>query len=183
MSKLLTVVPERCCGCRTCELICSIHRFGVNNPKKSSIRVTVLYPHPVIRMPIVCHQCKEPKCRENCPVNAIERVDGVVRIDEEVCISCQQCIISCPFGAMFMHDDLPTPFNCNLCGGEPQCVEQCPKDAIQFVPEQMLGQAHRMASVLKYTHMREVEYVEKGEPKKLKYADIEAGRGSEGRGQ
>jgi hypothetical protein len=42
-----------------------------------------------------------------------------------------------------------------------------------FVPEHTLGQAHRMESVLKYTHMREVEYVEKGERKKLRYADSE----------
>jgi hypothetical protein len=33
-----------------------------------------------------------------------------------------------------------------------------------------------MTSVLKYVHMKEVEYVEKGERKVLKYADIENGK-------
>jgi hypothetical protein len=33
-----------------------------------------------------------------------------------------------------------------------------------------------MASVLKYTKMKEVEYVEKGERKILRYADIERER-------
>jgi hypothetical protein len=33
-----------------------------------------------------------------------------------------------------------------------------------------------MASVLKYTKMKEVEYVEKGERKILRYADIERGK-------
>jgi hypothetical protein len=33
-----------------------------------------------------------------------------------------------------------------------------------------------MASVLKYTKMKEVEYVEKGERKILRYADIEQGK-------
>jgi hypothetical protein len=33
-----------------------------------------------------------------------------------------------------------------------------------------------MASVLKYTKMKEVEYVEKGERKILRYADIEGGK-------
>ena len=37
-----------------------------------------------------------------------------------------------------------------------------------------MGQAHRMASVLKYAHMKEVEDVEEGEKRILKYADIEA---------
>jgi hypothetical protein len=40
----------------------------------------------------------------------------------------------------------------------------------------VLGQAQRMASVLKYGHMKEVEYVEKGERKVLRYADIEKGK-------
>jgi hypothetical protein len=37
-----------------------------------------------------------------------------------------------------------------------------------------MGQAQRMSSALKYAHMKEVEYVEGGEKKVLKYADIEA---------
>lgn len=171
MAKRLTVVPERCSGCRLCELVCAMTHFGVINPKKSAIRVSVLYPHPVIRMPIVCRQCAKPKCMENCPADAISRRDGVVQIDPEKCISCQQCVITCPFGAMFVHDDLPTPFKCDLCGGDPECVKICPKDAIQFVPQHQLGQAHRTASALRYAHMKEVEYVEEGRKKKLRYAE------------
>mgnify|MGYP001636559591 FL=1 len=52
----------------------------------------------------------------------------------------------------------------------------CPKNALLFLPEHVLGQAQRMTSVLKYVHMKEVEYVEKGERKVLKYADIEKGK-------
>ncbi|MDF2957396.1 MAG: hypothetical protein OD814_001018, partial [Candidatus Alkanophagales archaeon MCA70_species_1] len=39
VSKKLTVIPERCSGCRLCELACAIAKFGVNNPKKAAIRV------------------------------------------------------------------------------------------------------------------------------------------------
>ena len=45
-----------------------------------------------------------------------------------------------------------------------------------FYPSMYLGQAQRMTSVLKYVHMKEVEYVEKGERKVLRYADIEKGK-------
>jgi Fe-S-cluster-containing hydrogenase component 2 len=176
MSWKLAVVPERCSGCKICELVCSINRFGVNNPKKSAIRVMVVYPHPIIRMPIVCRQCKVAKCMENCPTGAITTKDGIYDIDSEKCISCQQCVISCPFGAIFLHEEIETPFKCNLCNGHPHCVEACPKNALLYLPEHVLGQAQRMTSVLKYVHMKEVEYVEKGERKVLRYADIEEGK-------
>ena len=174
IKKRLTVVPERCSGCRLCEVVCSLVRFGVNNPKKSCLRVMVPYPHPVIRMPIICHQCREPKCAENCPTDAIEVRDGIVVIDEEKCVSCNQCVISCPFGAIFTHEDMDTPFKCDQCGGDPECVKICPKRALLYVPEHMVGEEHRVTSLLKYAHMKEVEYVEGGEKRVLKYADIES---------
>ncbi len=172
MAKRLVVIPEKCSGCKICEVVCSIHRFGVNNPKKSAIRVMVLYPHPVIRMPIFCNQCREPKCQENCPTEAIVRKNGIVEIDEERCVSCQQCVVSCPFGAIFLHEDIPVPFKCNLCGGVPQCVRECPNNALFYQPEHILGQAQRVVNALKYTHMKEVLYIEKGEKKRLRYAGI-----------
>ena len=176
MPHRLAIVPERCSGCRTCEVVCSLARFGVDNPKKSCIRVVTLYPHPVIRMPVVCRQCGDPKCADGCPTKAISRANGVVAIDPELCVSCLKCVDDCPFGAMFAHEDIETPFNCNLCGGSPQCVPACPKQAIQFVPTRTLGQAHRLATVLNYAHMKEVVYVEEGEKKRLRYAEDERSR-------
>ena len=41
MSRKLAVIPELCSGCRMCELACAIEHYGVNNPKKSAIRVLV----------------------------------------------------------------------------------------------------------------------------------------------
>ncbi len=169
----LTVIPERCSGCRLCELACSIKKFGVVNPKKAGVHVMVVYPAPVIRMPIFCHQCKDPKCAENCPVDAIACEDGVVKINEKECIGCEQCIISCPFGSIFTHEDMEAPFKCDLCGGEPECAKVCPTKALIYVPKHLLGQAHRMENVLKYAHMKQVEYFEKGEKKIIHYTETE----------
>lgn len=172
MVKKLAVVPELCSGCRICELACAIAHFGVNNPKKSAVRVLVAYPHPVMRLPIFCGQCKVPVCADACPVTALKRTDGVVRLDDQACISCMKCVEACPFGAIYCHSDLDHPIKCDLCGGRPMCVEKCPKAAIRFLPEQSLGESKRMNNILSYTHMKEIEFTEAGEKKIIRYAEI-----------
>ena len=172
MSKMLAVIPEQCSGCRICELTCAIAHFGVNNPKKSAVRVLVTYPHPVVRMPIVCSQCKAPLCADACPVDALHWSDGVVQLDAETCISCMKCLDACPFGAIYAHEDIEYPIKCDMCGGDPQCVKKCPKGAIRLIPEQAAGETRRMNNVLSYAHMKEIEFVEKGEKKVIHYAEI-----------
>ncbi len=88
MRRKIAVVPERCSGFRVCEMACAIHRQRANNPKKARIRVTTIYPHPVVRMPVVCNQCKDAKCMSACPTDAIYRRNGVVRIRHDDCIGC-----------------------------------------------------------------------------------------------
>ena len=172
MALKLAVIPELCSGCRICELACAIHHHGVNNPKKAAVRVLVTYPHPVVRMPIICSQCKVPVCADACPVNALKRSDGVVNLDAELCISCMRCVEACPFGAMYAHDEVDTPIKCDHCGGDPECVKKCPKNAIRLIPEQALGESKRLSNVLSYAHMKEIEYFEKGEKRTIKYAEI-----------
>ena len=172
MSKKLAVIPELCSGCRMCELACSVEHFGVNNPKKSAVRVITTYPHPVLRMPIICSQCTVPMCAEACPVGALRRIDGVVQLDKETCISCMKCVDACPFGAMYAHEDVDHPIKCNVCDGAPKCVAACPKAAIRLIPEQSMGEARRLNNVLSYAHMKQIEFMEKGEKKTIHYAEI-----------
>jgi len=172
MGKKLAVIAEQCSGCRLCELVCSIRHFGVNNPKKSAVRVLVTYPHPVVRMPVVCSQCKKPVCADACPVGALTRADSVVRLDAATCISCMKCVEACPFGAMYAHPDVDHPIKCDMCGGQPACVEKCPKGALRLIPEHALGESKRMSNVLSYAHMKEIEYMEQGEKKVIHYAEI-----------
>ncbi|MBT3377241.1 MAG: 4Fe-4S dicluster domain-containing protein [Lentisphaerae bacterium] len=172
MAKKLAVIPELCSGCKICELTCAISHFGVNNPKKSAIRVLVTYPHPVLRMPIVCSQCKSPMCADACPVGALTRKDGVVRLNKDVCVSCLKCVEACPFGAMYAHEDCDNPIKCNMCGGKPQCVRKCPKGALRLIPEHALGESKRISNALSYAHMKEIEFMEEGEKKIIRYAEI-----------
>lgn len=172
MTKKLAVVPELCSGCRMCELVCAIEHFGVNNTKKSAVRVLVAYPHPVMRLPIVCSQCKVPVCADACPVGALTRKNGAVHLDTAGCITCFKCVEACPFGAIYAHSEVEHPIKCDLCGGQPKCVEACPKGAIRLIPEQSLGEAKRLSNILSYTHMKEIEFTEKGERKIIRYAEI-----------
>ena len=172
MPRRLAVIPEQCSGCRLCELVCSIQHFNVQNPKKSAVRVLVTYPHPVVRMPIVCSQCKVPVCADACPVGALKRSGGVVRLDRDLCVSCLKCVDACPFGAIYAHEDEDYPIKCDLCDGQPRCVAVCPKGALRLIPEQALGESKRMNNVLSYAHMKEIEFMEKGEKKVIHYAEI-----------
>ena len=177
MRRKLAVVPELCSGCRLCELACAVTRQKVNNPKKARIRVTTVYPHPVVRMPVVCSQCRDAKCAAACPTNAIITQNGVVKINADDCVGCHACVDACPFGAMYVHTELEVPLKCDLCqdNGEPECAKMCPTGAIVYLPEHVFGQAHRLNNVLSYAHMKEIEYMEKGERKRLRYADNEPG--------
>ena len=172
MSKKLMVIPEQCSGCRICELVCAIKHFGVNNPKKSAIKVLTIYPHPVVRMPIVCSQCKVLTCAQVCPVDALQRSDGVMQLDKENCISCYKCVDACPFGAIYVHEDYDLPIICDMCGGDPECVKKCPTGALRLIPESTLGEFKRLNNVLSYTQMKEIEFYEKGERKVIHYAEV-----------
>ena len=172
MSRKLTVIPEECSGCSICELVCAIKHFGVNNPKKSAIRVMITYPHPVARMPIVCSQCKKAACARVCPSDALRSIDGVVQLIKEECVSCYKCVEACPFGAIYAHQDCELPIKCDMCGGDPECVKQCPKGALRLIPEEALGESRRLNNVLSYAQMKEIEFYEKGEKKTIRYAEI-----------
>ena len=72
---------------------------------------------------------------EVCPVEAICRDPeiGAKIINKEKCIGCRRCTYICPFGAISVDPDSGVAASCTLCGGEPKCVEFCPKDVLQYV--------------------------------------------------
>lgn len=130
MKKTIVLQPEKCLGCRTCELICSFSRAKEFNPQKSAVSV-ISYDTAMLCVPIMCTQCEDAACAAICPVKAIARDEwGAMKIDEKKCIGCKMCISACPLGNMAL--DSGKVFKCTLCGGDPQCAKYCPSGAIEY---------------------------------------------------
>ena len=133
MSKLLVVNPEKCVGCRTCELMCSFERTKTFNPRLSSVTV-MNYEAALTSVPVMCMQCDEACCLKVCPVGAISRDEkGAIVTNKDKCIVCKMCVSACPLGNISYSPSIKAVFKCDLCGGDPKCAQFCAPGAIQFV--------------------------------------------------
>ena len=70
-----------------------------------------------------------------CPVGALSRNEELnrVEVDYEVCIGCRTCVSVCPFGAMNYNPIDKNVAKCDLCDGNPQCVNFCEVKAVEYV--------------------------------------------------
>ena len=136
--------PSQCSGCRMCELICSFTHYKVFNPSLSRIRVTTCESE-FIDFPVTCRHCANPPCQRVCPVEAISRDThlGINLIDEKLCISCGECVVACPFGAIYIPVGEKLPISCDLCGGNPQCVQYCPFKVLKYISSENLAKEKR----------------------------------------
>ncbi|TAK31604.1 MAG: 4Fe-4S dicluster domain-containing protein [Chloroflexota bacterium] len=132
----LVIDYQKCTGCKTCTLACSLHHTQSANPALSRIYVYHSYGEGV-DIPMVCMQCARPACEAVCPVKAITRqaATGAMVINDNACIGCRMCEMSCPFGMIFRETNSRRMMKCDLCEGDPQCVKFCQTKAIQYVGE------------------------------------------------
>ena len=145
---------EKCSGCRTCEAVCAENKLrviingeehnGLANLRHSNIMVH--HFNPDIDIPSTCALCDDAPCIEACPVEphpetgrkALYRDEnmGTILNDLERCIGCQSCDFACKnnrAGVIKPNPETGSPENiCNLCGGDPQCVRNCPYDALKY---------------------------------------------------
>lgn len=150
----MLVNAKACAGCRACELTCSFAHTGQFSEVASRIMVRKDDAAGTDE-PVVCRQCGVARCVEACPEDALSRdpLTKAVILDRQRCTSCGRCAAACPFGvvrlvevteveeaeeerggprAMLSGLGQRFPLICDLCGGDPQCVQRCPTGAIRY---------------------------------------------------
>ena len=169
---------DKCTGCDTCTIACKSENntrpLGSPMPFKNgrgvlpdhvSYRWVVKkesgeYPTPnVTFVTSACNHCEHPACQAACPVDAISKreEDGIVLIDQDVCIGCKQCIHACPYGAPQFNSVTEKVEKCTFCvhrlydgAGErtefePACVTSCVGNALHLVENFELAESGQNA--------------------------------------
>jgi carbon-monoxide dehydrogenase iron sulfur subunit len=133
VQKTFFVRAESCTGCGICQLACSLVKEKEANPSRSRIFIKRVVMDGLM-IPHICLNCKNPPCIEACRRKAIlkDAETGWVTIDSSRCNSCGLCVAACPFSAIVVTPEKQVLL-CDVCGGNPKCVEMCPTGAIQFV--------------------------------------------------
>ncbi|SME98092.1 4Fe-4S dicluster domain-containing protein [Desulfovibrio gilichinskyi] len=105
LNHFIAADPEKCIGCRLCEVACSqAHSSGsaftagaLNAPIMPRLYVVQT---PEITIPVQCRHCEDAPCANCCPVSAITRKNGAIVVETKLCVGCKTCMLACPFGAI-----------------------------------------------------------------------------------
>ncbi len=89
---------------------------------------------------VACMHCETPACMTACPVTAIKKreEDGVVWIDDQICIGCGACVTACPYNAPYLSQEKGIARKCDLCRSlidndeDPACVACCPTRCLNY---------------------------------------------------
>lgn len=135
---VLSFDPSICRWCRCCELACSLYHDGTCSPTRSRMRLWVNTLELEAKADL-CMQCAAPRCMEVCPVEGAMIVDpktGARLIVESKCVACGECAKKCPFNTggavVFLNAEKGIYVKCDLCSGEPKCVEFCATGALEL---------------------------------------------------
>lgn len=160
----LVIDLDICVGCHACAVNCKEWNTGGyhapltdRNPYQAGVsgvwfnRIHTFEAghgasNRVVHFPKSCLHCDDAPCVTVCPTGAsYKRVDdGIVLVDESMCIGCKLCSWACPYGAREFDDDAGVMKKCTLCIDRiynenfeavdrvPACVATCPVSARHF---------------------------------------------------
>jgi anaerobic carbon-monoxide dehydrogenase iron sulfur subunit len=151
MAKVLMIHPDKCTGCRNCELACSVSHEGEFRPAASRIHV-YNWERENVSIPMTCQQCSTAACVSVCPTGSMSnnRADGTVVWNASSCIGCRMCTIACPFGNATYDVRSNAVLKCDMCNGSPECVQFCPNGALEFVDDTTASQGRKKAYAARF---------------------------------
>lgn len=146
-----------CVGCNACMAACSLENQtpvwkGAWRTYVHDFEVGAQLGEDTVRrrfFPRLCNHCDNPPCMSVCPTGAtFKQDDGIVLVDDKICMGCRACMMACPYDARldFSADDMkqgkdffgelyhrsrPSVDKCSFCahrvaeGNKPACVETC----------------------------------------------------------
>jgi tetrathionate reductase subunit B len=132
----MIIDSRRCIGCHACTVACKSEfdvPLGVN---RSWVEYVEKGTYPYVSrsfLPRLCNHCSEPPCVPVCPTNATYKreQDGIVVVDQGLCIGCKYCLQACPYDARFLNPITGWADKCDFCvhrvqkGLDPSCVNTC----------------------------------------------------------
>ncbi|BBB92050.1 MAG TPA: 4Fe-4S dicluster domain-containing protein [Methylomusa anaerophila] len=145
MQKEILIRPERCMGCHSCEIACTV----AHSPTKTLVGALLtdkpprkqIYVEQVdgFKAPIACRHCEDAPCVDICMTHSLHRTpDGRVTNSDRLskCLGCWMCIMACPFGVIRKDGDERRAVKCDReCLDEtdsPACVRACPTGALVY---------------------------------------------------
>jgi len=148
--KKLTVISERCTGCKRCEMACIAEHSDTKSYIFASLNgfepKTRIFVDSVINkpVPVVCRHCDDPQCVSACMAGCMQKdpITGIVTNmgHEQKCVGCWMCIMACPYGVISPSFDIvqagksefAQAIKCDFCPNRdtPACVEGCPNEVL-----------------------------------------------------
>ena len=92
---------RKCIGCKSCILICNqVNNVSPGSEWRRVVGHTFENENTLNRffLTMSCMHCQDPPCLKVCPTKATYQTnEGVVGINQDLCIGCSACILACPY--------------------------------------------------------------------------------------
>lgn len=135
---------DNCIGCLSCQIHCKANKSLPVGPLPTQI--VTIGPKMVHGLPraayvyMPCFHCERPWCVSACPTGAMQKrpADGIVFVDESLCVGCKSCMLACPWGAPQWNPETRKVVKCDYCidridqGLEPACANNCTTKCLHF---------------------------------------------------
>ncbi len=160
----LVIDLDTCVGCHACAVNCKEWNTGgypapLTDEKPYEADVSGVWLNRIhtfeagegaasrtVHFPKSCLHCDDAPCVTVCPTGASYKRadDGIVLVEEDLCIGCKLCSWACPYGAREYDADAGVMKKCTLCIDRiynenfdevdrvPACVATCPASARHF---------------------------------------------------